>query len=636
MDILPEPNDAAPFLTKIPYLPHYSWEPWAKKDFFDFPFHHGFVDAAGKFKPQHDPSNMASMLQAWLFFGTLEGGIGKDFKVEDFVKQDERGEDIITLAPLNKRKTSFPEKPMKTKMELRLKRINFHPPSLAHLPHVFEIWHSIMWLWEVADLHSSIEVVKWLGMNKPFSNFDIPLDPFQRQSLSQLDRTQWCPFNRRRLQSLQSCTLRYVTSIPRRSFPPFLTHRNCSERACTANAIDVETFQTRHVDDNCSCSFIDVSPGDLANICRQGSFPLVEIKPSDCQPQKLTNQIELSNPCHSIDISVRPWTPSSRFTAISHVWSHGLGNQQSNSLPICQLKKLALGVDRVPHSRKRPRLFWMDILCIPVPEDYKDERRTQINKMGFIYTAAETVLVLDYELQRIPIKNLDKLQVLAHILTCSWMERAWTYNEGSLSRSCFFQFADKMFDTQRMADVNFSPVPPKDFSSALRFLLEQDLSNQCLSEFGRKTYTEFLNHYWPSRFRHLETFANGWNALGRRSTTKPEDLLVILANLRGISLSHLSRFRPEEKLAVLISFQRHIPFAFLTTPNHSTYPVSHLLFLIVHVVILISDKSPSGTFAYSVQSALVSQIDGFLGLLTAPTYLVIVYWTKDPLVTVWN
>ena len=77
--------------------------------------------------------------------------------------------------------------------------------------------------------------------------------------------------------------------------------------------------------------------------------------------------------------------------------------------------------------------------------------------MGIVYAADETVLVLDYELQRIPIKNLDKLQVLAHHVLMDGESRA--YSEGSLSRSCCFQFADEMFDSIQIHDVGFSPVP---------------------------------------------------------------------------------------------------------------------------------------------------------------------------------
>ena len=588
MDILPEPNDAALFLTQIPYLPQYSWESWGTEGFLGIPRKHGFLDHAGKFKPQHDTSNMASMLQAWLFFGVLAKGIGRAFKVQDFVKQDELGQDVITLAPLKKRRVSRGQMAMKIEMEMELKIINFRPSSLAHLPHVFEVWHSIMWLYEVLATRSSMNASQMSTKGSAFGDFDIPPDPFQKKSLSQLDRTQWCPFNRRRLQSLQSCTLRYVTSIPRQSFPPFLTHRNCSENACTGNAIDVETIQTRHVNENYSCSFIGVSPSDLASICREGSIPLVEIRPSGSQSQKLTDRKEIHNSSHSIDISVRPWTPSSRFTAISHVWSHGLGNQQSNSLPICQLKKLALAVDRASHSRKGPQLIWMDILCIPVQSEYAAERRTSINKMGIIYAAAETVLVLDYELQRIPIKNVDRLQVLAHLLTCSWMERAWTYNEGSLSRSCCFQFADDIFDTKMIHDIT-TRKQPMAFSERLRYLVELDLSNHCVSEFGRQMlqYQDGSSTIPDYLILDYSTFINAWNALGCRSTTQPEDLLVILANLRGISLSHLSRFRPEERLAVLLSFGRFIPFTFLTSPNHSKHSVSHRLYVIMQDSVVI-------------------------------------------------
>ena len=298
MDILPEPNDASPFLTQIPYLPHYSWEPWGTEGFLAIPIKHGFLDRAGKFKPQHDTSNMASLLQAWLFFGVLAEKIGRAFKAQDFVKQDELGRHVITLAPLKKRKVFCGQISMEVEMEIQLKTIDFRPSSLVHLPHVCEVWHSIMWLYEVLGTRSFKEALQICSLQmstrgSAFGDFDKPLDPFRRRSFDRLDRTHWCPFNRRRLQSLQHCTLRYVTSIPRTSYPPFLTHRNCSENACTGNAIDVETFQTRHVDENCSCSFIGVSTSHLASLCRQGSVPLIDIRPWASQADGLTSQEEL-------------------------------------------------------------------------------------------------------------------------------------------------------------------------------------------------------------------------------------------------------------------------------------------------------------------------------------------------------
>ena len=602
MDILPQPNDAAPLSTRIPYLPHFSWEPWGTEGFLTIPSRHGFLDQAGKFKSQHDNSNMASLLQAWLFFGVLAGKIGSAFKAQDFVKQDELGQDFITLAPLKERTVFRLPIAMENEMEVALKIIDFRPSLLADLPHVCEVWHSIMWLYEVLGTGSlkdalQISSIQMSTNGSAVGDFEKPLDPFWRRSFDRLDRTQWCPFNRPRLQSLQHCTLRYVTSITRQNFPPFLTHMNCSESACTGNATDIETFQTRHVDENCSCSFIGVSQGHLASLCRQGSIPLIHIRPSDCQSQELSDQKELYSPSQSIDISVQPWTPSSRFTAISHIWSHGLGNQQSNSLPICQLKRLALAVDQVSRSRKRPQLIWIDVLCIPVASEYAAERRTSINKMGIIYAAAETVLILDYELQRISIKNLDRLEILARLLTCSWMERAWTFNEGSLSRSCCVQFADEIFDIGKIHDI-YRRALPTDFLTGLRYSVELDLTSVCISEFSRKWSEDEDNPRSPLTPKYLklpdesrldssvsalgdDAFISGWNKLRCRSTSQPEDILVILANLRGINLSHMSRFRPEERLAVLISFQKRVPLTFLTSPNRSQYPVSHTLYVIL-------------------------------------------------------
>ena len=257
----------------------------------------------------------------------------------------------------------------------------------------------------------------------------------------------------------------------------------------------------------------------------------------------------------------------------------------SNDLPICQLKKLALAADRASDSRNGPQLIWMDILCIPPPSDeYAAERSAAINKMGMIYAAADTVLVLDYELQRIPIKDLDRLQILAHLLTCSWMERAWTYNEGSLSRSCCFQFADEIFDTERIHDSLWHYLAPRTLSERLRQSVELDLSHHWLLEFSqqRGVTSRHKSSIIPNNQElKTSTFINSWNALGCRSTTQREDLLMILANLRGINVSHLSRFRPEERLAALMSFQRFIPFTFLSSPNQSEYPVSYSLYFIV-------------------------------------------------------
>ena len=147
----------------------------------------------------------------------------------------------------------------------------------------------------------------------------------------------------------------------------------------------------------------------------------------------------------------------------------------------------------------------MDILCIPAPSTgYAAERSTSINKMGIIYAAAETVLVVDYELQRIPIKNLDRLQILAYLSTCSWMERAWTFNGGSLSRSCCIQFADEILDTEDIHESSSGGLwdsAPRLFSRRLRYFVELDLAKHWVAELGRGEYSRRADVQIPEHFR---------------------------------------------------------------------------------------------------------------------------------------
>lgn len=150
--------------------------------------------------------------------------------------------------------------------------------------------------------------------------------------------------------SQQSITLDFTMKLSRKNFPPFLTHRSCSQKSCMGNAIDFENFQTLHVDESCSCSFEHVASGEVARVIRQGSFPLIEIKSS-------------SSRSGGLELHIRSWKRSSRYTSISHVWSHGLGNQSSNSLPTCELRKFLKEVQGTRDSQVETQLIWMDTRC---------------------------------------------------------------------------------------------------------------------------------------------------------------------------------------------------------------------------------------------------------------------------------
>jgi hypothetical protein len=580
MDVLPEPDGAAPSLIRVPYLPHYSWD---NGDLATFPNRHGFCNAAGQINWEHDPSNIASMMQAWLFFGVLASKIGAAFKVQDFVRRDELGQEIITLAALKGLKLSripLLSNEMLTRLaELRNELGVISRSFWVDTPHIVGVWNSISWLDYALNARIYAKSLKACPIQATTNNYDEPFAVYLESIQGRLDKNRWCPYNERRLGSLYAISHHYVTSLNRQHFPPFITHRNCSESSCTANAIDLEAFQTRHVEETCSCSFINVSSSDIAKVISEGSFPLIELRISANQPQRWRGGEAVANSSGSIELHIVPWKPSKDYTAISHVWSHGLGNPRSNGLPSCQLGMLVEAVSRTSQARHGTRHIWIDTLCIPVSADFAAQKRTSIDKMGLIYSAATSVLVLDYELQRIPIKTMSRMQILAHLLTCSWMERAWTFNEGSLSRSRFFQFADGIFDSKHINDIQFLKKKPRTLTECLAYYVELDLSLKLISQFtttksGRNDDGLLLIAKEDLENHVYYTFMNSWNILGSRSTTQPEDLVVILANLRGINLSRLFDFAPEERLAALIAFQHYVPFSFLSTPNRSKYTVS--------------------------------------------------------------
>jgi hypothetical protein len=193
----------------------------------------------------------------------------------------------------------------------------------------------------------------------------------------------------------------------------------------------------------------------LIEIIKSGGIPLVSVH---------------IGPYNKAEIRIEKASPSTRYTAISHVWSDGLGNPNSNALPQCQLGWLSTCLERLPsvgyqgiyyekqdgvvldaggfHAISRSNverpvpLFWMDTLCIPVDSGYDELRREAINKMAAYYAQAAGILILDSELQTLRIAELEATEVLARIAYCAWAGRCWTLQEGAISLICYFQCAD--------------------------------------------------------------------------------------------------------------------------------------------------------------------------------------------------
>jgi hypothetical protein len=125
------------------------------------------------------------------------------------------------------------------------------------------------------------------------------------------------------------------------------------------------------------------------------------------------------------------------------------------------------------------------------------------------------------------------------------MERAWTLNEGCLGRTCLFQFSNGTVDVQRMIERRkFTSKSSPRLASRVLSRLGRQLAELCFALQMIKSksprfapighVSSFISQPFRDEQKECEDFAFIWNALTARSTTKREDLAIIMANLLSI------------------------------------------------------------------------------------------------------
>jgi hypothetical protein len=137
--------------------------------------------------------------------------------------------------------------------------------------------------------------------------------------------------------------LYYLSSLQRRSAQE--RHNSCLRGRCSADQIDESTYQIKHGDFSCACQH---RMGDIDQIVMKGQIPLYSVTSTDgggCDVQ-----VEAFDPG-------KKWGARTRYVAISHVWSNGLGNPSRNSLPQCQLQRLQDFCNALYKSKPKHRRF---------------------------------------------------------------------------------------------------------------------------------------------------------------------------------------------------------------------------------------------------------------------------------------
>lgn len=256
----------------------------------------------------------------------------------------------------------------------------------------------------------------------------------------------------------------------------------------------------------------------------------------------------------------------------------------------------------------------MDTLCIPVRPDGQHLRPVQIDKMASVYGGASLALVLDLELMSTKLKVFatpaDPNTPLhmhrdcrAYIACSAWMSRSWTYQEGFLPASVAFQFSqglaalgssrkdlfpvsigrmifwddlhDERFIVQDASEACEPSPSPSHFHELGQFEEHASMSSGLLSGASVtricdcvymalvKSTQRILSHQ-----NQFNAFIIAWGELAWRSTSMPEDVIMVLANSVSLETSGLARYHSmgDKLLALLLSLDR-LPLSLLYNSN---------------------------------------------------------------------
>ncbi|KAI0139075.1 hypothetical protein F4776DRAFT_617959 [Hypoxylon sp. NC0597] len=317
----------------------------------------------------------ARLVQSWLYFGFLP----------EYSEEVVNPLDFLYVTPDHKRlvrSSQFMENPEpqeSDKIRLLLadaKRFLFH---ISRIPYATQDPLSIILL-SVSVLIGSLDEYSIFGDSSFHLEQDLPQTWLLAERMSSIG---WCPHHIRRICGTLSPDKAYFISFLNRHERPGIDHSLCSETSCTANDVNEETYETLHASQDCQCSMVGVDEARLAEILRQGKIPIVRV-----ETDRTTNRPRLKLIATSM---------SNKYVAVSHVWADGLGNPRSNSLPQCQIKRLARQISALPKGNKfgtlfnqlhssgyfwadwvpaiqtasedlqqTSRWFWMNTLCVPM------------------------------------------------------------------------------------------------------------------------------------------------------------------------------------------------------------------------------------------------------------------------------
>lgn len=342
MDHLPYPESPTIAPLRIPYLcadtQHYDGQ-----GIIDFPQRMGWTDRS----PWSDRENART--QSWLYFGLLAELFGPWFDRTEFIEISLDGQQYVPTRKLpallksgceeNSRMyrwaASLGFRDISQKGYLRGRpyvRLNERVATAlrlaqdqsdlldAEVPSARLVALSIkVLLWSIGNaLSTYLPSCKQLAQFKPRPS---------RVLRSRMLDGRKCPYwTETYLQNHSVAMIHYLAAVP--SLDGAVDHGNCCAEKCTAHDIDEQRYTTKHVQDDCQCDMVSPDIAEVAKIIERNGVPLVRLRVL---------------PSGLLALDVVQGQYGQHYTALSHVWSGGLGNPSSNSLPQCQLRNIRRG-----------------------------------------------------------------------------------------------------------------------------------------------------------------------------------------------------------------------------------------------------------------------------------------------------
>ncbi|KAL9609981.1 MAG: hypothetical protein Q9167_005283 [Letrouitia subvulpina] len=212
-----------------------------------------------------------------------------------------------------------------------------------------------------------------------------------------------------------------------------MDHAKCSKIKCFASQIDNDTYVTKHIDSNCRCNHVTIDSEVVKTILQSGKIPRFLFRPRGHQMD--------------FEIALVDFGP---YVAISHVWAHGLGNAQANSLPLCQIQRLYNYVSSLETKLKEDRALepfalWIDTLGVPLE---REGRKLALKSLQRTYMESACCLILDEELYSTS-RDCSPEEIWLRLAIFAWSRRLWTFQEGFVTGDkLYIQFSDGPIDVK--------------------------------------------------------------------------------------------------------------------------------------------------------------------------------------------